>query len=101
MEMGLLVCTGADLQRVFQNVERNIVAVRGVVVILILPRRLSGLENDAEIALARRLSLTLSRPPVERLLIVGPGATPVRLVAPRPEKIAQRFVSFRPDEIAF
>src|SRR4030095_4996420 len=99
MQVSLFVFTGADLQRVFQNVERNVVAVI-VVVILVAAGRLSGFEYNPEITLTSRFDLARAGPPVERRWVVRPGSAPVELVA-APEKIAQRFVSFGPDQIAF
>src|SRR5256885_14945523 len=63
-------------------------------------RRLRGSENNLEVTVASTIEIALSAPPIECLLIMRPGGAPVELVTTRPEKIAERFVSFGPDRIA-
>ena len=48
--MRLFVFGGADPERVFERVERNVVAVVGVVIILVGVGRLGGFKNNLEIA---------------------------------------------------
>src|SRR6266851_1550640 len=101
MQVSVIIVAGANLQSVFQDVEWNKVAIVGVVVVLVWARWFSGFKNDPEIAFARRIDLALARPPVKRLLVMGPRRAPVHLIASRPEKIGERFMGFGPDKVTF
>src|SRR5438552_18500757 len=101
MQVSIVVVGGANLQRVFQNVEWDVIAEVGVVVVLVGSGRFGGFEHNFEVAIAGLTDLALARPPVKRLLVMGPGGAPVHLIAPRPEKISERFMGFGPDEITF
>ena len=63
----------ADLQCIFQNLQRNVIAEIGVVVMIVRPWRFSGFEYDPEVSNARKFDVALPGPPVERWLIVLPG----------------------------
>src|SRR5215204_3174706 len=82
-----VVCRSADLQRIFKHVKWNVIAVITVDVILVGTRRVRGSENYLEITVTRTIELALAGPPIERLLVMGPGGTPVHLTAASPEEI--------------
>ena len=98
--MRLIVFRRADLQRILEHIERNVIAVISVVVVFIRAWWLSRTEYNLEIALARTAEIALSGPPVKCLLIVWPRRSPVHLITTRPEEIAQRLVCFGPNQIA-
>src|SRR6185369_8336177 len=88
------------LERIFENVDRNVIAVVSVEIISVGVRRMRSFENDLEITVTRAIDIALSRPPLERLLVVRPCGAPVHLAAEVPEEVAERFMGFGPYQIA-
>src|SRR3982750_2496353 len=101
MQMDFIVVAGANLQRILEHVERDVIAEVSIEIIVIRVCRLSGLENDLEVTIARAIQLALTGPPNKRLLIKRPGGPPIHRVPPQPKEMCQRLVRFGPYGIAF
>src|SRR5690349_8728786 len=100
MKVRFVVGSCADLQRVLEGLERNVVAVGSVEVILLAIWWIRHPEDNFEVAVARAIEVALSGPPVERFLIMRQGDAPVSLKPAYPEEVSQRFMRFRPYQVA-
>jgi len=72
MQVSPVVLLCADLERVLEDIEWNVVAVVGVEVVLVCVLGFRSLENNLEITGAGAINLLLTCPPLQRL--PSPGA---------------------------
>ena len=85
--MRFVVYVNADLERVFENVYRDVVAVVAVVIVAAAVW-ISSIENDFKITISSCIKLSLAGPPIQGLLIMRPRASPICLIATKPKVIS-------------
>ena len=101
MRVGAVLLGLGNLERVFQDFERRLVAVVTEVVgdLRLQLRRVRHGPNNFQIPLARQLNIRRACPPIERRLVMRPGLAPIVRIPPCPVIIAQRFLHLHPDAI--
>src|SRR5262245_28892862 len=91
--------TPGDLESIVKNLKWHVVAIITVVIIRSGLARLGHSPDNLQVSSTPQLEIFRSRPPIERLLIMLPGLRPILRIAPRPPKIAERFLGLGPDTV--
>ena len=99
MRVRLVLVGLGNLRRVLNYAERNRVAPVTIKIIRLDTGRTRQRPDNFQITLPRQIQVALSRPPVERRLIMRPGFVPIIVVPPRPKEITERLLHFRPDAV--
>src|SRR5439155_16638776 len=99
VRMRSIVFSLGNLEGVFEDLERDEIAVVTVVIIGLGIAWLGHGPDDIQIPFPSQFEIMSAGPPIQCLLVMRPGLAPISSVPPSPPKVPEGLMDFSPDTV--